>query len=143
MTKDVLVSISGLQYEVDQEDAVEVITVGEYYLKNDKHYILYDELSEEGEGVTKNTIKISDKQVDIMKRGVNNVHMVFQPHTQNMTYYNTPFGELVIQVSTTDLKVIEEDKILTAHIEYDLSVNYTHVSECAIDIKIMAKGASK
>ena len=44
MTKDVLLSISGLQFAArDEEDVepIEVITAGDYYKKNGKHYILY------------------------------------------------------------------------------------------------------
>ncbi len=53
MTKDVLVSISGKHidimddpargYEVG-EDGIEVVTPANYYCRNGKHYILYDEL---------------------------------------------------------------------------------------------------
>ena len=34
MTKDVLISISGLQYEIDDNETVEVVTSGNYYYKN-------------------------------------------------------------------------------------------------------------
>ena len=47
MTRDVIVSISGLQMDVDAETPLEVITMGNYYFKNGKHYILYDEMSGE------------------------------------------------------------------------------------------------
>ena len=46
MTKEVLINISGLQMDVDPENPIEMVTTGAYYLKNGKHYILYDELSE-------------------------------------------------------------------------------------------------
>lgn len=140
MTKEVLVSISGLQFEVDEDEAVEVITAGEYFNRNGKHFILFDELSEEENGVTKNTIKISDKQVDIMKKGINNVHMVFEENKQNMTYYNTPFGDLMIQISTTSISVKEEENEMLVQIKYDLNVNYSYVSECLIQIKIQGRG---
>ena len=52
MTKEVLINISGLQMDVDPENPIEMVTTGAYYLKNGKHYILYDELSEDNE-VTK------------------------------------------------------------------------------------------
>ena len=64
MTKDVLVSISGLQFELQGEEAVEMIMPGEYYFKGDKHYVLYEEILEEDHTVTKNTLKISQDQVD-------------------------------------------------------------------------------
>lgn len=41
MTKDVVVSLKGLQLAPDQQsDAVEVIAPGEYYIRNNKHYVL-------------------------------------------------------------------------------------------------------
>ena len=44
MTRDVLVRISGLQLIDGEHDDVEVITSGDYFWKNGKHYILYDEV---------------------------------------------------------------------------------------------------
>ncbi len=55
MTRDVLVTISGLQV-MQQESGVEpvdLITAGDYYKKNDKHYVIFDEVMEGFEGVTK------------------------------------------------------------------------------------------
>ena len=61
MTKDVLVKISGLQFAEDQDNGpVEIITTGNYYKKNGKHYILYDEVQEGFDGVTKSVIKVND-----------------------------------------------------------------------------------
>ena len=42
MTKDVVVSLKGLQLAPDQQsDAVEVIAPGEYYIRNNKHYVIW------------------------------------------------------------------------------------------------------
>lgn len=47
MTKDVVVSLKGLQLAPDQQsDAVEVIAPGEYYIRNNKHYVLFEEIME-------------------------------------------------------------------------------------------------
>ena len=44
MTKDVIVTISGLQFAQETEtEPVEIVTAGSYYKKNGKHYIIYDE----------------------------------------------------------------------------------------------------
>ena len=67
MTKDVLVSISGMHEEIvavtpeveeDENEAIEVVTPATYYLKNGKHYIVYEEVVEGTSGVIKNRIKI-------------------------------------------------------------------------------------
>ena len=67
MTRDVLISISGAQIVEDDNQAVEMITRGDYFLKNGSHYILYDEVQEGLEGVTRNTIKIHPDGMDIIK----------------------------------------------------------------------------
>ena len=52
MTKEVLLTISGLHFDTfsetpDEENVpIEVITPATYYLKNGKHYVLYDEMVE-------------------------------------------------------------------------------------------------
>ena len=42
MTKEVLLTLSGLQFDQREEDAgqVEVVTVGDYYKRNGKHYVV-------------------------------------------------------------------------------------------------------
>ena len=45
-----------------------MVTTGAYYLKNGKHYILYDELSEDNE-VTKNVLKIGPNSVELTRKG--------------------------------------------------------------------------
>ncbi len=96
MKKEVLVSICGLQFMDNLDNSIEVITKGDYYNRNEKHYLLFEERIEGLDGITKNIIKFNDKIVDITKKGVANVHMVFEEKHKNMTYYNTPFGNLLI-----------------------------------------------
>ena len=95
MTKDVLVTISGLQFSPENEnESVELITSGNYYKKNGKHYIIYDEVTEGFSETTRNIIKLNDDLLDITKRGVSNVHMMFEKNRKNVTYYYTPYGSL-------------------------------------------------
>lgn len=67
MTKDVLVSVTGTQFFGDGQDAVEIITPGTYYLKNGKHYILYDEAIADTDIVTHNTVKAAPGKVEVAK----------------------------------------------------------------------------
>ena len=61
MTKEVLVTISGLQFSPETEsESVELITSGSYYKKNGKHYIIYDEVNEGFSETTRNIIKLSE-----------------------------------------------------------------------------------
>ena len=139
MTKDVIVSISGLQMDVDSESPLEVITMGNYYYKNGKHYVLFDETVGDGGEQTKNTIKIAPDRVDVIKKGDNSVHMVFEPDKKNMTYYNTPFGNLLVGINTLDITHEEDELNINTKINYALEVNYAHMSNCSIAINIKSK----
>lgn len=139
MTKDVLVAIAGLQFDMQDNEAVEIITPGEYYSKGNKHYVLYEEVLEEDHTVTKNTLKISENQIDILRKGAISVHMTFEENKNNITYYNTPFGQMLIGLNTYKIeKKIEEGQIEII-INYGLEVNYSHVSDCEIRIYIKSK----
>ena len=71
MTKEVLIKISGLQFAGDTEnEPVEIITSGDYYKRNGKHYILYDEVMEGFTETTKNIIKLNEDMLDITKRAL-------------------------------------------------------------------------
>ena len=80
--------------DVDPNDPIEMMTTGAYYLRNGKHYILYDELSEDNE-VVKNVIKIGPKSVELTRKGGQSSHMVFEEGKENLSYYDTPFGSLL------------------------------------------------
>lgn len=142
MTKDVLLSISGLQFAAqDEEDTmpVEVITAGDYYKKNGKHYILYNEVMEGFEGNTKNIIKLTEDSLDITKRGVSNVHMVFEKNKKNVSYYNTPFGSLLIGIDAKSVDIAETEDNIDVRVKYNLEVNYEHLADCSIVMNIKSK----
>ena len=140
MTKEVLVTISGLQFSPETEsESVELITSGSYYKKNGKHYIIYDEVNEGFSETTRNIIKLNDDFMDITRRGVSNVHMMFEKNKKNMSYYNTPFGNLLVGINATDVKVNETEDNIDIKVDYKLEVNYEHLAECSISMNIMSK----
>lgn len=145
MTKDVLIKISGLQMLTDDNDEsvpVEVITSGEYYCKNGKHYILYDEVMEGFDGVTKNRIKIQEDCVDISKRGVSNVHMVFRKNKKSLTSYETPYGSMLIGIDAHKMQMNHAEDSIDIDIKYHLDINYEHVADCAVKMNIQSKAAA-
>lgn len=142
MTKEVLVSISGLQFaEQMDSEPVEVITSGDYYKKNGKHYIIYEEVSEGFDGTTKNIIKLGEGSLDITKRGAVNVHMMFEKGKKNVTYYYTPYGSLLIGIDATKIEVEETEQDIHVTVDYALDINYEHMADCTITMKIISKNA--
>ena len=92
MTKDVLITISGMQMIDGDNSDIEMITTGAYYMKNGKHYITYDEVLEGYEGKIRNLIKIQPDSMDIIKSGLTNVHMTFEKNKKRLTCYATPMA---------------------------------------------------
>lgn len=142
MTKEVLLTVSGLHFDGEGEkDGIEVVTTGSYYQKNGKHYVIYNEVMEGFEGVTKNCIKIGDKTMDITKKGVSNVHMVFEENKKNVTYYNTPFGSLLVGVFASKIEFVETEENIDITVKYALDVNYEHLADCNITVNIKSSNA--
>ena len=139
MTKEVLINISGLQMDIDPQEPIEMVTTGAYYVRNGKHYILYDELSEDNE-VTKNVLKIGPNSVELTRKGPQVSHMIFEEGKENLSYYDTPFGSLLMGVNTSSIDWMEEEEQMRLQVDYDLSVNSDHVSKFKIDVNIRPNG---
>ena len=147
MTKEVLLTISGLHFDTfsdtpDEENTpIEVITPATYYLKNGKHYVLYDEMVEGMLGSIKNTIKITgDSKLEMKKSGITNTNMVFEKEKINVTQYDTPYGAMMVGVYTKDMKVDVEEDNINVSIAYALDVDSEKVADCNIVMNIKANG---
>lgn len=138
MKKEVIINISGLQLDVSSEEPIELMTTGAYYLKNGKHYIVYDELTDDSQ-IVKNRLKISPKVVEVTKKGASSSHMVFERGKENLTYYDTPFGSLLLGINTSKIDLQETEDSMDLHIDYGLSINSDYVSNCSIDVSIASK----
>ena len=138
MNKEVIINISGLQLDAGREEPIELMTTGDYYLKNGKHYVIYDELTDDSQ-VVKNRLKISPKVVEVTKKGASSSHMVFERGKENLTYYDTPFGSLLLGINTSKIDLEEKEDSMALHIDYGLSINSDHVSDCSIDVSIASK----
>jgi uncharacterized beta-barrel protein YwiB (DUF1934 family) len=139
MTKDILVHVSGLQLAEESSEPIVLVTSGTYYYRNGKHFIVYEEIDEDGE-VAKNTIKIAPDMVDLVRKGITSSHMIFQIGKENLTYYDTPFGSMLMGITTYSIKFEEvSDTKMKLDIDYALSVDSRHMSDCNIKIKITAQ----
>ena len=147
MTKDVLLSISGLHYEVsgnaddyednEENEPIEMITPAAYYLKNGKHYVLYDELVEGVPGVIKNKVRITgEEKLEIIKSGLTNTHMIFEKDKIHMTEYETPYGELMMGVHTKEMRVDVQESLIEVRVNYALDINSEPVADCNISLNI-------
>lgn len=141
MTKDVLVSISGTHFmDSATDDSIEIVTNGSYYKKNNKHYVIYDEIIEGVSGVTKNTLKFDDTFLNLTRSGAINTSMLFEENRRNMTNYNTPFGALTVGIDASKVDVSEKEDEISVKVDYAIDVNYEYMADCKINLKIQSLG---
>lgn len=141
MTKEVLLSLAGLQYEMDEE-ALEVVTPAVYYKRNGKNYVTYEEFSEETGECTKVMLKFSEGRLEMTKHGESNVHMLFEVGKKDTAVYEMPFGALAVGIHTISMDYSERENEIAIRINYGLELNYSHVSDCTIRIRVEAKNGS-
>ena len=149
MTKEVLVRISGLQMAVnDAEDQgdepIEIISAGTYFFKNGTHYLFFEEVAEGMQGVTKTQIRLAGKEtLEVMKKGISNMHMVFEKGKTNRCFYRTPLGELNLGICTSKIVVDEQEDNINIRAEYALDVNYDPLADCTIRINIKPRDSKE
>ena len=141
MTKEVIITICGLQAGPDTDgEPIEMITTGEYFYKNNKHYIIYEEAVEGETHTNKNRIKLSNGRMELNKSGMVSVQMIFEENQKNMTYYHTPYGALTMGLETKKIDIKESEHEMHIVVDYALEMNEEFVADCNITINIKSKG---
>ena len=149
MTKDVLVSISGLHADIDEvengeNEAIEVLNAGSYFCKDGIHYVFFEEMSEGIPGVTKTQIRLKGQEsLEVIKKGSSNLHMIFEKNKRNLSRYTTPFGQLQLGIFTHGVMVDETEDNINVKVEYAMDVNCEPIANCEIKINIKPKNAKQ
>ena len=140
MTKDVIISLTGFQYLQGEYGAMplEVVSRGEYYLKNGKHYVLYEELNEGFSERTHSMLKFTPSRLLIHKRGLINTEMLIEAGKRTTASYTTPFGTMEMGITATSFRLKVEKDVIDYEVNYSLSVNDAFVADCQILLNIQS-----
>ena len=141
MTKDVLISLCTVQSNSGgtQEERTQTLISGNYYEKNDRHYILYDEMMEGFSKAVKTKVKFNEEMLEIIRNGPIGVRMLFEKNKKNVTSYNTPYGNILLGISTKKINVMVQPDIIEVDVEYTLYADGGHLSDCSMSMKIQSK----
>ena len=146
MDKNVLIHIRGLQMmePTDEQEPIELVVPGQYYFKNGSHYLRYEELMDETSAEpTVNYIKISSKAVEVRKKGLVNVHMVFERGKKNMTYYSPPYGTVEMGIAATGVMIEESENGIDMKVDYALEMNEEYVADCYLTVSAQSKASGE
>ncbi len=141
MTKEILLSLKGLQMEkADESQELETITTADYYQRNGNHYIVYEEMMEGFTEAIQNRIKFNASSLVVSKKGLVNVQMIFEENKKNITSYMTPYGNILIGVDTEFISLEERENQIRLEVEYALEANYQHLADCKIEMELRPRG---
>lgn len=137
MNKNVSITVSSTQSDSQgQELLTEVTCAGQYFEKNDCRYVLYEEIDPDSAAVTKNTLKWTDKRLELIRHGNITAHMVFASGQSNRTGYTTPYGTLTFTVTTEEMHIVRSETAVAIRLCYQLSAETSLLSRNRLIIKI-------
>ena len=133
--KNVTISIKGFQSIDNDEEVVELKTLGTYVFKNDKYYIFYDEISEDG-GKTETMLKVGENIAVLKKSGTTDSRMVIEVGRRNSSVYATPMGEFFMDIYGEQVKSTLTENGGTISLIYSLNMNTTPIGRNRIEITV-------
>ena len=136
----VLLSIRGEQYFDDIDpDATELMTEGTMEVTGDGIVLSYEESELTGMEGTTTTFEVKGPRVTLTRSGAVNSQMVFEEGRQHTSLYETPFGELSVDIQTSELKHNLSERGGLMEIKYSIAVEHTVTGRNCFKIRVRRK----
>lgn len=134
----VLLTIRAEQHYEDMEpDSIELMTEGTLILSGGGEMILsYQESELTGLEGTTTTFEIRGPQVILSRTGGVNSQMVFEEGKQHTSLYETPFGELAVDIQTSRLRHSLTERGGLMDLCYSISVDHSVTGRNAFKIRV-------
>ena len=122
----VLLTIRGEQYFDDVDpDETKLMTDGTMEISDEGIFLTYEETERTGMEGTTTTFEVKEKQVILTRSGTVNSQMVFEEGKQHTSLYETPFGELPVDIRTSSLRHNLSQRGGLMEIKYSIAVAHT------------------
>ena len=136
----VLLSIRGEQYFDDIDpDATELMTEGTMEVTEGGMVLSYEESELTGMEGTTTTFEVKGPRVTLTRSGAVNSQMVFEEGRQHTSLYETPFGELSVDIQTSELKHNLSERGGLMEIKYSIAVEHTVTGRNCFKIRVRRK----
>ena len=136
----VLLSIRGEQYfDGIDPDAQELMTEGTLTLTEDGMVLAYQETALTGMEGTTTRFQLQGPRVILTRSGTVNSQMVFEEGRQHTSLYETPFGELSVDIQTSVLKHNLTERGGLMEIKYSIAVEHTVTGKNCFKIRVKRK----
>lgn len=137
MEENAVIKISGLQEVEGTKDNVELLAAGKHYIRNNKHYILYENIEDDSEERTSNIIKFNDEMVEIIRRGAIEGRLLLEQNAMRQSVYSTPMGDMVVEVLTEKVDVEEQIRgDVNLKVKYQIHIDGNKISDNELKINV-------
>ena len=137
MKENAVIKISGLQEVEGTKDNVELLAAGKHYIRNNKHYILYENIEDDSEEKTSNIIKFNDEMVEIIRRGAIEGRLLLEQNAMRQSVYSTPMGDMVVEVLTEKVDVEEQIRgDVNLKVKYQIHIDGNKISDNELEINV-------
>lgn len=129
MKRNVLISLTSIQWQDDEKSETELVTKAKHSRENGWDIISYEDTSATGFEGSVTTIKVDkDKNASITRKGTANSVLSLEIGRKHFCQYGTPYGNLQIGVYTHAIEnTIAKDGRL--YIKYTLDLNSSYLSD--------------
>lgn len=137
----VLLTIRSEQHFEDMApDSIELVTEGSLTPTGEGGLILsYQESELTGLEGTTTSFEVRGPQVILSRTGSVNSQMVFEEGKQHTSLYETPFGELAIDIQTSRLRHSLTERGGLLDLRYSISVDHSATGRNAFKIRVRRK----
>ncbi len=145
MKKNILLKVVSEQNIEDEKDITEVYTDGTIQKKNGYFYIVYQDTRyyEDGESI-KTILKITEDKIIIIRNEVLQTYIEIEPDKRNIGSYTSTYGNFLVGIIGKNIQIEYKDQdkqdILSVVFEYDLDIDYKHLSFHRIEVIIEEEG---
>ena len=141
MENNYIISITGTQLVDGESDKIEVITTGDYILKNGHRYIKYKEYDNDDPNISIDTVvKVEgDSKVSIIRMGDRPSRLILENGVRHQCHYNTVMGELMMGVFTSRINNTLKDSGGDIIVKYQLDFFSDLVSDNEFHINVKEK----
>ncbi len=136
----VVLTIRGEQYyEGVDPDATELMTEGTLEVTEEGLAFSYEESALTGMEGTTTTFRVGPRRVILTRTGTTCSQMVFEEGRQHTSLYETPYGELAIDIQTSSLRHNLTERGGVMEIRYSIAVEHTVTGKSCFKIRVKRK----
>ena len=138
MAKKILLTVTGTQsYGSNNDDSVELTTVGTIEETDEFHIIRYSEEQAPPEKPIKVKLSISkdEKKVEMMRSGAYSSCLIIERSKRNLCRYGTQYGDLLMGIYGRNIENQTAESGGTFNFSYDIDVNGALSSQNEVVVK--------